>query len=65
MTEHLEIPSASGTFDAIAAGPADGRPVLLLHGFPQTAIVWEKQVAALGAAAILRVCAPRMPTRTG
>ncbi|WP_327743399.1 alpha/beta hydrolase [Streptomyces europaeiscabiei] len=48
MTEELQIPSASGTFDAIAAGPADGRPVLLLHGFPQTAIVWEEQVAALG-----------------
>jgi pimeloyl-ACP methyl ester carboxylesterase len=48
MTEHLEITSASGTFDAIAAGPADGRPVLLLHGFPQTAVLWEEQVAALG-----------------
>ncbi|CBG74721.1 MULTISPECIES: alpha/beta fold hydrolase [Streptomyces] len=48
MTEHLEIPSASGTFDAIAAGPADGRPVLLLHGFPRTAVLWEEQVAALG-----------------
>ncbi|MDX2546809.1 alpha/beta fold hydrolase [Streptomyces sp. WI04-05B] len=48
MTEHLEIPSASGTFDAFAAGPADGRPVLLLHGFPHTAIVWEEQLTALG-----------------
>ena len=48
MREHFEIPSASGTFDAIAAGPADGRPVLLLHGFPQTAILWEEQLAALG-----------------
>ncbi|WP_324611237.1 DUF1569 domain-containing protein [Streptomyces sp. FxanaA7] len=32
VTEHLEIRTASGTFDAIAAGPADGRPVLFLHG---------------------------------
>lgn len=48
MAKHLQIPSASGTFDVIAAGPADGRPVLLLHGFPQTAIVWEEQLAALG-----------------
>lgn len=48
MTEHLKIPTASGTFDAIAAGPADGRPVLLLHGFPQTSVLWEQQVAALG-----------------
>ncbi|GLY64598.1 alpha/beta fold hydrolase [Amycolatopsis taiwanensis] len=48
MTEHLSIPTAAGTFDAIAAGPADGRPVLLLHGFPEAAICWEYQVAALG-----------------
>lgn len=48
MTEHLEIRSASGTFDAIAAGPADGRPVLLLHGFPQTAMLWEEYLTALG-----------------
>ncbi|MEH0630921.1 alpha/beta hydrolase [Streptomyces stelliscabiei] len=47
MTEHLRIPSAAGTFDAIAAGPVDGRPVLLLHGFPQTAVLWEEQVGAL------------------
>ncbi|AVV40701.1 alpha/beta hydrolase [Streptomyces sp. P3] len=48
MTEHLRIPSPAGVFDAIAAGPVDGRPLLFLHGFPQTAIVWEEQVAALG-----------------
>ncbi|MDW8803597.1 alpha/beta hydrolase [Streptomyces scabiei] len=48
MTEHLEIRTASGTFDAIAAGPADGRPVLFLHGFPQTAMLWEKYLEALG-----------------
>ncbi|KAA9161393.1 alpha/beta hydrolase [Amycolatopsis acidicola] len=48
MTEHLSIPTPAGSFDAIAAGPADGRPVLLLHGFPQAAIVWEDQVAVLG-----------------
>ncbi|MFG2126187.1 alpha/beta fold hydrolase [Streptomyces sp. NPDC048751] len=48
MTEHLQITSASGTFDAIAAGPADGRPVLLLHGFPQSATIWEEQLTALG-----------------
>ena len=35
-------------FDAIAAGPEDGRPVLLLHGFPEAAIAWRYQVAALG-----------------
>jgi pimeloyl-ACP methyl ester carboxylesterase len=34
-------------FDALAAGPADGEPVLLLHGFPQTARCWRHQLAAL------------------
>lgn len=48
MTEHLSIPTPAGSFDAIAAGPADGRPVLLLHGFPEAAISWDHQVAALG-----------------
>ncbi|HET6499725.1 MAG TPA: alpha/beta hydrolase [Amycolatopsis sp.] len=49
MTEQLTIPTPAGPFDAIAAGPADGRPVLLLHGFPEAAICWEHQVAVLGA----------------
>lgn len=49
MVEQLSIPTAAGSFDAIAAGPEDGRPVLLLHGFPQAAIAWEVQVAVLGA----------------
>lgn len=48
MTEHLSIPTPAGSFDAIAAGPADGRPVLLLHGFPEAAISWDYQVAVLG-----------------
>ncbi|WAL66848.1 alpha/beta hydrolase [Amycolatopsis cynarae] len=49
MTEQLSIPTPAGSFDAIAAGPEDGRPVLLLHGFPEAAIAWEHQVAVLGA----------------
>ncbi|SDQ98819.1 Pimeloyl-ACP methyl ester carboxylesterase [Tsukamurella pulmonis] len=48
VTEHLSIPTAAGSFDAIAAGPHDGRPVLLLHGFPEAAIEWRHQVAVLG-----------------
>lgn len=48
MTEHLSIPTAAGAFDAIAAGPADGRPVLLLHGFPEAAICWDYTVSVLG-----------------
>ncbi|MFF8405576.1 alpha/beta fold hydrolase [Streptomyces sp. NPDC015684] len=48
MTE-LSIATGTGVFDAIAAGPSEGRPVLLLHGFPQTALVWERQLGALAA----------------
>ncbi|MET1071437.1 MAG: alpha/beta hydrolase [Umezawaea sp.] len=48
MVEHLNIPTPAGTFDAIAAGPETGRPVLLLHGFPQAASTWDHQVDVLG-----------------
>jgi len=45
----VDIDTADGwTFRARAAGPVDGRPVLLLHGFPQTSRCWASQVAALG-----------------
>ncbi|MER6121907.1 alpha/beta hydrolase [Streptomyces sp. NPDC001795] len=56
MTE-LSISTGAGVFDAIAAGPAEGRPVLLLHGFPQTGLVWQRQIAALAAHGY-RVVAP-------
>ncbi|HEY9417169.1 MAG TPA: alpha/beta hydrolase [Pseudonocardia sp.] len=49
MPEYLSIPTAAGSFDAIADGPLDGRPVLLLHGFPEAAVEWTHQVAVLGA----------------
>jgi pimeloyl-ACP methyl ester carboxylesterase len=41
------IPTPRGTFDALAAGLEGGRPVLLLHGFPESAAQWEHQLAAL------------------
>ncbi len=50
MTDPLVIPTPAGTFDALAAGPDDGRAVLLLHGFPECAEQWEHQLAALAAA---------------
>ena len=31
-------------------GPEDGRPVLFLHGFPDSHRIWRHQVAALTAA---------------
>ncbi|MDQ3402667.1 MAG: alpha/beta fold hydrolase [Actinomycetota bacterium] len=48
MGERLSIETSAGTFDAVAAGPADGRPVLLLHGFPQSSLEWDHQLHALG-----------------
>ena len=45
------------TFDALADGPADGRLVVLLHGFPQSSREWAAQLPAL-AAADYRAVAP-------
>ena len=30
------------TFDVIDTGPLDGKPVVLLHGFPETAKIWKQ-----------------------
>lgn len=53
----LSISTTAGVFDAIVAGPPGGRPVLLLHGFPQTGLAWQQQIAALAAHGY-RVVAP-------
>src|SRR4051794_13464468 len=43
--------SARGmTFRTLEAGPQDGEPVLLLHGFPQRADAWRPVLEALGGA---------------
>ena len=44
-------------FDALTAGPEDGELVLLLHGFPQPASCWSRQLTALANAGY-RVVAP-------
>src|SRR5690606_19607855 len=43
----------------VEAGPADGPPVILLHGFPEYWWGWRKQIGPLAAAG-LRVIAPDM-----
>ena len=48
--DSLRIRVGPLTFDALAAGPVEGRPVLLLHGFPQSGWSWRGQLDALGAA---------------
>ena len=35
------------TFDVIDAGPPDGEPVVLLHGFPQDGTAWDRVTPAL------------------
>ena len=45
------------TLSVSVEGPEDGRPVLLLHGFPDSANIWRHQVAALTAAGF-RTIAP-------
>jgi pimeloyl-ACP methyl ester carboxylesterase len=35
------------TFDVLDAGPSDGEPVVLLHGFPQDATAWDLVAPAL------------------
>jgi pimeloyl-ACP methyl ester carboxylesterase len=48
--DDIEIPVGEMAFTGRAAGPVDGRLVLLLHGFPQTSWSWRHQLEALGAA---------------
>lgn len=49
--EETEIAVGGGmSFRTRIAGPADGRLVLLLHGFPQTSASWIPTMAALAAA---------------
>ncbi|MEV4733635.1 alpha/beta hydrolase [Saccharopolyspora sp. NPDC049426] len=50
MAEYIQIPTPAGKFDALTAGPEEGRPVLLLHGFPEAAVEWSEQLGVLGGA---------------
>ncbi len=56
-SELLQIDVGDLTFDVRADGPEDGRPVLLLHGFPQTSASWAA-VSPVLARAGLRTYAP-------
>lgn len=58
--EHVRIETAPEVELHVAtAGPADGPPVLLLHGFPELAFSWRHQMAPLADAGY-RVLAPDM-----
>jgi pimeloyl-ACP methyl ester carboxylesterase len=55
--DRVEIGADGLTFTGRACGPHDGRPVLLLHGFPQTSWAWRDALWALGTAGF-RALAP-------
>jgi pimeloyl-ACP methyl ester carboxylesterase len=55
--ELLRVDVGNLTFDVRASGPEDGRPVLLLHGFPETSLSWAA-VTPLLTGAGLRCYAP-------
>ncbi|GAA2775928.1 alpha/beta hydrolase [Saccharopolyspora taberi] len=47
MADYIQIPTPAGKFDALTAGPEGGRPVLLLHGFPEAGVEWSEQLPVL------------------
>ena len=55
--EQLSIAANGLRFHALAAGPADGPLLVLLHGFPETSHCWNKLMPPLAAAGF-RVVAP-------
>ena len=55
--ELLRVDVGDLTFDVRASGPEEGRPVLLLHGFPQTSLSWAAVTPQLTRAG-LRTYAP-------
>ena len=55
--EHTTIQTNGVALHVAQAGPADGSPVILLHGFPEYWGGWAKQIPALAAAGY-RVWAP-------
>lgn len=57
MFETMTIPLGALEFDVHVAGPADGIPIVLLHGFPETARSWSAVASGLVAAGH-RVIAP-------
>ncbi|MFL0797704.1 MAG: alpha/beta hydrolase [Cellvibrionaceae bacterium] len=45
----IDITTSEGVFDGLTAGPTDGTPVILLHGFPTTADQYTDIIKTLAA----------------
>jgi pimeloyl-ACP methyl ester carboxylesterase len=45
---HEQIPANGIELHVATAGPADGKPVILVHGFPELWYSWRHQLGALG-----------------
>ncbi len=63
--ERITIFANGMVFDALAAGPEDGEPVLLLHGFPQTGYTFRHQLRALATAGFRAVAPNQRGYSTG
>jgi len=48
--EHIHVATNGVRLHVVLAGPADGRPLILLHGFPEFWRGWLKQIAPLARA---------------
>jgi pimeloyl-ACP methyl ester carboxylesterase len=57
VTARSQVAANGFEFSLRTAGPPGGRPVLLLHGFPQTSWCWREELKTLAAAGY-RVIAP-------
>ena len=53
--EHHQVAANGQSFYCASAGPQDGRPVFLLHGFPEMSYGWRHQIHALAAAGLFVV----------
>jgi pimeloyl-ACP methyl ester carboxylesterase len=49
VIEKRDIDANGLSFETLLSGPADGEPVLLLHGYPQSAGAWERSLHWLAA----------------
>jgi pimeloyl-ACP methyl ester carboxylesterase len=48
--DHTRVETNGITLHAVTAGPVDGEPVVLLHGFPEFWYGWRRQIPALAEA---------------